>query len=104
MSKVDKKARWQKDVKFYTEIWTESNRKCQISGKYLGNEPLSTFFHHILAKTRFPEYRYCKWNILLVHPEIHNQIEMDIDRVPKARELYEDLMRRYENGELLKCE
>lgn len=104
MKKKDKKERWQKDVAFYIRIWDKSNKKCQISNRYLGNEPLSTFFHHVLPKSRYPEYRWCEWNILVLHPEVHAQVEIDMDRVPEVRKLYDDLMRKHESGELLKCE
>jgi len=98
------KEMWQKDIAFYTRIWEKSNRRCKITNRYLGDEPLTTFFHHILPKSRFPEYRWCEWNVIMLHPEVHAQVEIDIDRVPGARELYEKLLEKHLNGELLKCE
>lgn len=100
---MSKKELRKKDIEFYLELWENSNKKCQVSGKFLGKDPLTTFFHHILPKSRFPQYRWCKWNILIVDPEIHMQIELDLDRVPKARQFYDDLLRLHENGELSKC-
>lgn len=65
---------------------------------------LTTFFHHILAKTQFPEYRWCEWNIIMVDPTVHAQIEMDMDKVPGMREVYNELKKKHEDGELGKCE
>lgn len=75
-----------------------------MTQRYLGSEPLTTFFHHILPKNRFPEYRWCEWNIAVLDPTVHAQVEVDMDRVPEVRKLYEELLRRHESGELLKCE
>jgi len=80
------------DSEFYQQIWEERNGRCEITGQPLGSEPLATMFHHILPKGKYPQFRYCKWNILLVHPDIHCQIEDDIDKVPAAKKKYTELM------------
>lgn len=103
MRKQQNKERKEKDVAFYVKIWNASNKRCQITGRYLGNEPLTTFFHHILPKSRFPEYRWCEWNILMVHPEVHAQIELDMDKVPGVRKMTEELMEKHLNGILTRC-
>jgi len=103
MQKQQNKERREKDVAFYVSIWNKSDKRCQVTGKYLGNEPLTTFFHHILSKSRFPEYRWCEWNILMVDPEVHAQIELDMDRVPGVRKLTEELMEKHLNGILTRC-
>lgn len=99
-----KKNLWPKDKAFYLKLWEKSDKRCIVTGKYLGQEPLSTFFHHILPKSRFPEYRWCEWNIAILHPDVHNQVELDIDRVPMIKELTKELVRKHENGELLNCD
>ena len=91
------------DVEFYLSIWKNAKRRCYVTEKYLGNEPLTTYFHHVLPKSRFPEYRYCEWNIILVTPEVHAQIEMNIDMVPTVKELTMELMERHNKGALKSC-
>lgn len=63
----------------YLEIWNERIHYCEVSFRYLGNEALTTMFHHILPKAKYPQYRYCKANIIVVHPDIHNNIESGKD-------------------------
>lgn len=93
------KERWDKDKEFYLGIWQKSNKRCQISGRYLGNEPLTTFFHHILPKSKFPQYRYAEWNVIMLAPEIHEQIELDMDKVAGFRKIYDDLISKHERGQ-----
>lgn len=60
----------------FLEIWNEREHYSELSQKYLGEEPLTTFFHHVLEKELYPEVKYEKWNIILVrfeeHQDIHN--------------------------------
>lgn len=86
--KVDKEM-VDKDRAFYQDIWNtmEIPRRCFETGKVLPKEPSSMMFHHILHKSSFPEFRYKKWNIVVLLPEIHAQVHMDIDKTPKVKEL-----------------
>ncbi|SEW21694.1 hypothetical protein SAMN05428988_3238 [Chitinophaga sp. YR573] len=90
--KKQQSGRYILDSEFYQEIWEERNGICEITGQSLGTEPLSTMFHHLLPKAKYPQFRYCKWNIMMVKPEIHQQIEQDIDKVPAAKKKFEELM------------
>lgn len=90
----------ERDHQFYTEIWEERGGICQVSGDYLGAEPLTTMFHHILPKAKFPQYRYCSWNIILIHPDLHAQVERDMDKVPAVKVMYQDLLEKHLRGEL----
>ena len=73
---------------FYQEIWDETiNKVCYETGQYLGREPLTTMFHHILEKSKYPEYKFCKWNIVLLRPEVHEQVHLNIDKTPKVKAL-----------------
>jgi hypothetical protein len=51
-----------------------------VSGDYLGSEALSTFFHHILPKSKYPELQYDKSNIILLTLPEHESVENDIYR------------------------
>jgi hypothetical protein len=87
-----------KDHAFFQEIWEERGGVCQITGERLGLEPLTTMFHHILPKAKYPQYRYCRWNILLIQPVLHTQIESDLDKVPEIKQLYLELMKKHAAG------
>lgn len=97
---ADDAIRREKDYAFYTEIWNERAHYCYETGVFLGREILTTFFHHILPKEKYPEFRYCKWNIVLLHPDIHNQVETMIEKTPKVKELRDQLLLAYTEGKL----
>jgi len=78
------------------EIWKEREHKSQISGKYLGKEPLSTFFHHILPKARYPEAALDKENIILLTPDEHADIESKVLRSEIIDEMVKILKKKYE--------
>lgn len=91
LRKEQKKTLIGEDKKFYLEIWIERDHVCFETGEYLGEEPLMTMFHHVLEKSKYPEYRHDKWNIVLLKPEVHNQVHSNIDKTPKVKELTERL-------------
>lgn len=100
LKKLSVKGRLNKEVKkdmiemdkiFYQKIWEEREHVCYETGQYLGDEPLMTYFHHVLEKSKYPQYRHCSWNIVLVKAEIHNQIHSNIDKTPKVKLLTEEL-------------
>ena len=83
---------------FFIEIWEDtpqSMRKCYETGRWLGNEPLSTFFHHVLEKQTYPEFCLERWNIVLLHPDVHNQVHSNIDKTPKVKALKEELLEKW---------
>lgn len=79
------------DMGYYQEIWNERNCVCFETGKPLGMEPLTLYFHHILPKAKYPQYRYEKWNIVLLHPDAHSQAEIMLDKCPRVKALTEHL-------------
>lgn len=105
MSKLRRKKnnqsnQYEEDWLFYiNEIWNNRPHYCEVSGKWLGDEPKITFFHHILAKSKYPKFRYKSWNIAMIHPDIHNQYEMYPDKVPYLKELTQKLLKCIENEE-----
>jgi len=73
---------------FFKEIWKERKHYSEVSGEYLGSEALSTFFHHILPKSKYPEVAYDKSNIILLTLPEHESVENDMyrfDEVNKRR-------------------
>lgn len=83
------------DDKFYEGIWNTNEHRSMISKKYLW-EPINTcYFHHLLPKgiKKYEKYRHCAWNILMVTPEEHTQIEVDPSRLPI--EQYNEFMKKW---------
>lgn len=79
------------DIEFYTNLWEEREHICFETGKLLLSEPLTLYFHHILGKSKYPQYRHEKWNIVLLDPDIHSQVETFIDKCPRVKALTEHL-------------
>lgn len=76
--------------KFFMMIWTKRRHKSEVSGALLGSTPNSMFFHHILAKRNYPEAEFDEENIILLTPEEHASVELDIykyEEINKRREL-----------------
>lgn len=79
-----------RDKEVYIELWETRAHVCEECNQHLGDEPLSVFFSHILAKSTHPELRHnlANFNILcLIH---HYQYEFQ-DRTamliwPKIKE------------------
>lgn len=60
-----------KDLAFYAKIWISRPHRCVNCDKYLGFEPLTIFFDHILEKSKYPELRWEESNIQLLCFECH---------------------------------
>jgi len=80
------------DKEFFLEIWNSRPHVCFETGEYLGNEPLTVYFHHVLEKAIYPEYRYCDWNIVLVTWEVHSKCHSNIDHAPKVKAYRDKLL------------
>ena len=77
---------------FFKQIWKERKHYSELSGIYLGSEPMSTFFHHILPKEKYPELAYDKSNIILLTLDEHTNVENDIYRYEKINQLRMQLL------------
>jgi hypothetical protein len=91
LAKEAKKDLIELDKIFYQKIWEEREHVCYESNEYLGDEPNIFYFHHVLEKSKYPQYRHCAWNIILVKAEIHTQIHSNIDKTPKVKVLTQQL-------------
>ena len=60
------------------DIWKKRPHRSEISGVYLGKEPSSAFFHHILPKNKYPEVRMDEENIILLTIDEHADVESDM--------------------------
>lgn len=96
----ERKLRTLKDREFYSEIWEEKEHRCFESDIWLGDEPLTLFFHHVLEKgiKKYAKYRHCKWNIVLVSWLVHDQVGKDIDKCPKIKAYHDELLKGIKNG------
>lgn len=83
---------------FFKEIWKERKHYSELSGIYLGAEAMSTFFHHILPKEKYPESAYDKSNIILLTLDEHTNVENDIHRYEKINRIREELKLKYERA------
>jgi hypothetical protein len=84
-----------KDHLLFKEIWKERPHESEISGRRLGDEPLSVFFHHILPKNKYPEFRLDKENIILLTIDEHANVEADIYRYDKINTIRKYLINKY---------
>jgi len=84
----------------FKEIWDERLHSCYETGEGLGEEPKTIYFHHVLPKLKYPQYAISKWNIVLLSWLAHDQCEIDLDRSPKVKALYLDLLEKHHNFEL----
>ena len=56
---------------FFLSIWSRKLHYCESCKKWLGNEPLSYMFDHLLEKANYPELKYEEDNIMLVCLDCH---------------------------------
>lgn len=56
----------------FLEIWNERKHNCQSCGFWLGNEPKSIFFDHLIEKSKRKDLALIKENILVVCENCHS--------------------------------
>jgi hypothetical protein len=92
---IEKKLTTHKMFEFFISYWKKSDKKSALSGKFLGKEPMSTYFHHILAKEKYPEACLDEENIILLTLEEHNNVENDMYRYEEINKRREQLKIKY---------
>ena len=80
---------------FFLEIWNKRTHHSEVSGAYLGKEPMSTYFHHILAKEKYPEACLDEENIILLTLEEHSNVENDMYRYDEVNKRRDSLKNKY---------
>ena len=83
----------EKDKLFWASIWEEREHIDFETGEPIYGEPRTLYFHHVLFKSKYPKYRYKKWNIVLVSWETHTKAENNIDLVPKIKAYRDKLLK-----------
>ena len=102
--KLDKIVKSEEEVRkisemreFFLQLWKKFPHYSQISGKYLGKEPLTVFFHHILPKEKYPQACFDEENIILLTLEEHEQVELDMYRYEEINQRRTFLKHKYES-------
>ena len=80
----------------FLQLWKKVPHYSQVSGKYLGKEPLTVFFHHILPKEKYPQASLDEENIIFLTLEEHEQVELDMYRYEEVNKRREKLLKKYE--------
>jgi hypothetical protein len=71
---------------FFESIWNKRPHRCEVTKASLGTIPNSTYFHHILPKNKYPNFEFNEDNIIILHPNIHASVEMDMYKYPEINE------------------
>jgi hypothetical protein len=79
----------------FLNIWKKRPHRSEISGVYLGSEPMSTYFHHILPKSKYPEACFDEENIILLSLDEHINVEADIYKYEEVNKRREQLKIKY---------
>jgi hypothetical protein len=80
----------------FLDIWKKRPHKSEVSGVYLGKEVMSTYFHHILPKEKYPEACLDEENIILLTLEEHSNVENDMYRYEEVNTRRNQLNLKYE--------
>lgn len=80
---------------FFKSIWIKRKHRCEITNVSLGKEALSVYFHHVLPKSKYPEAAFDEENIILLAPDIHENVEIDIYRYEEINRRREELLKKY---------
>lgn len=92
---IDKRIKTGEMFEFFMSYWKKSDKKSAVSGKYLGKEPMSTYFHHILPKEKYPEACLDEENIILLTLEEHSNVENDMYRYEEVNTRRDRLKKIY---------
>ena len=79
-------------------IWKKRKHHSEVSGVYLGKEPMSTYFHHILPKEKYPDACLDEENIILLTLEEHSNVENDMYRYEEVNKRRNYLLTKYERS------
>ena len=79
----------------FLNIWKKRAHKSEVSGAYLGSEAMSTYFHHILPKNKYPEACLDEENIVILSLLEHSNVENDMYKYPEVNKRREQLKIKY---------
>lgn len=70
---VEKKKYTIKQFNLFYDIWAKRRHYCESCGLWLGNEPLSIFFDHLLEKSKYEQFALMEENIFLCCYNCHSK-------------------------------
>ena len=79
---------------FLSDIWEKRPHYCEECNKWLGEEPLSIFFDHLIEKSSYPEFTYEINNIFLCCGECHTRRTNGFP-YPKHKKAIEEAKKRF---------
>lgn len=82
------------DLKTYMSIWNTRPHVCYECNKKLSHPPNLMFFHHLIKKAGYPEFRHDEENIVLLCTDCHYQTETDPTKTPRVRELTVEIIKK----------
>lgn len=77
--------------------------RCFETGKLLKREYYmknSCCYSHCFPKSTHSQFAMESWNVLIVHPDVHAQWELDRNKTPKMLEYYNTIKEKYEINKL----
>jgi len=80
---------------FFLSVWEKRPHKSEVSGKSLGKEAMSTYFHHILPKEKYSEACFDEENIILLTLDEHSNVENNIYKYEIINEKRKQLKTKY---------
>jgi hypothetical protein len=80
---------------FFRNVWKKRFHFSEVSGTYLGKEPLTIFFHHILPKEKYPQAELDEENIILLTTDEHGDVENNMYKFPEINRRREILKIKY---------
>lgn len=75
---------------WFNLLWSQEPHYSEISGKFLGSENSSMYWHHIFSKSQFPEYEFDRNNLIRISGDEHATVETNpyfYEEVNKRREI-----------------
>lgn len=82
---------------FFMDVWHRRRHYSEVSGRWLGKEALSVYFHHILAKSKYPNAIFDEDNIILLTFDEHQKVENDPQSYDEVNKRRIKLLEKYGN-------
>ena len=82
----------------FLSMWKKRPHYSEVSGVYLGSEAMSTYFHHILPKEKYPEACLDEENIIILSLDEHTSVENDMYKYEEVNERRKQLKIKYERN------
>lgn len=70
---IEKREYTSKQFSIFYDIWAKRRHYCESCGLWLGNEPLSIFFDHLLEKSKYEQFALMEENIFLCCYNCHSK-------------------------------